>query len=228
MKKKYLQQTTIKINHLTMSDFKDLNIKDTSMIDELTNEINKLIIDDTKEDLTLKTSENIETKKSSENIETEKSIEAVIVNKKKKKERKIVYYAVHIENELFEKFEDVLKENDKLIKLEKIHSTLIFFKNHDPSLYEECKIYYSKFENMQVNIDIVGYGISENAFALDVSSIKCEDEEIKSYAVKQHITMALNKEIKAFESVKTFLGEGTVVKLDEPLKITGFIKPYYW
>lgn len=228
MKKKYLQQTTIKINHLTMSDFKDLNIKDTSMIDELTNEINKLIIDDTKEDLTLKTSENIETKKSSENIETEKSIEPVIVNKKKKKERKIVYYAVSIENELFEKFENVLKENDKLIKLEKIHSTLIFFKNHDPSLYEECKIYYSKFENMQVNIDIVGYGISENAFALDVSSIKCEDEEIKSYAVKQHITMALKKEIKAFESVKTLLGEGTVVKLDEPLKITGFIKPYYW
>ena len=219
MKKKYLQQTTIKINHLTMSDFKDLNIKDTSMIDELTNEINKLIIDDTKEDLTLKTSEN---------IETEKSIEPVIVNKKKKKERKSVYYAVSIENELFEKFENVLKENDKLIKLEKIHSTLIFFKNHDPSLYEECKIYYSKFENMQVNIDIVGYGISENAFALDVSSIKCEDEEIKSYAVKQHITMALKKEIKAFESVKTFLGEGTVVKLDEPLKITGFIKPYYW
>ena len=164
----------------------------------------------------------------SENIETEKSIEPVIVNKKKKKERKIVYYAVSIENELFEKFENVLKENDKLIKLEKIHSTLIFFKNHDPSLYEECKIYYSKFENMQVNIDIVGYGISENAFALDVSSIKCEDEEIKSYAVKQHITMALKKEIKAFESVKTFLGEGTVVKLDEPLKITGFIKPYYW
>ena len=196
------------------------NIKDTSMIDGLTNEINKLIIDDTKEDLTLK--------KTSEIIENEKSIEAVIVNKKKKKERKIVYYAVHIENELFEKFEDVLKENDKLIKLEKIHSTLIFFKKHDPSLYEECKNYYSKFENMQVIVDIVGYGISENAFALDVSSIKCDDEEIKSYAIKQHITMALRESIKAFESVKTLLGEGTVVKLDEPLKITGFIKPYYW
>lgn len=218
MKKKYLKHTKIKINHSTMSDFEDLNIKDTSMIDELTNEINKLIIDDKKEDLTLKTSEI---------VKTEKSIEP-IVNKKKKKERKIVYYAVSIENELFEKFENVLKENDKLIKLEKIHSTLIFFKNHDPSLYEECKTYYSKFENIQVNIDIVGYGISENAFALDVSGIQCGDEEIKTYAIKQHITMALKENIKAVESVKTLLGEGTVVKLDEPLKITGFIKPYYW
>jgi hypothetical protein len=220
MKNKYLKQ--LKTNFLiiiTLMNFKEdlkMDFSEEKLVDELVGGMSKLVIDDVK-DKTSKTND------ITEPVDNKKSNVG-----KKKKERKIVYYAVGIDNSLFDCFKNVLSENPNLVKLDKIHSTLIFFKNHDPSLYEECINYYSKFVDVEVIIDIVGYGISENAFALDVSNIKSGDEEIKTYAVKQHITMALKKDIKAVESVKTLLGEGTVVKLKTPLQIKGFIKPYYW
>jgi hypothetical protein len=208
------------------SKFINLTTTD-SIIDSTTDSI----IDSTTDSIIDSTTDSILTNK----VDT-KSVDTN--NKILKKQKKTIYWGIELSNDLFDN--SIIKEflTDKgknliplplSVKKKGIHSTLVFFKKDcDSSFYDECESYYSKYDNKIANLIIPRFGYSENALALDVESIKYDNEEIKSYAIKQHVTMALKEGIFAVDSVKTLLGEGTIIDFDIPLSINGTIKRFYF
>lgn len=143
-----------------------------------------------------------------------------------KKERKklTMYWGIELENDVFNDFQikSFLDEHPDLIKLEKIHSTLLFVGkkiNKDEEVI-------SPFAGKVCELVIDAYGYSDDALALRVKSIMTDNEVVPSFAIQQHVTMALKKGIFAKDSVKTLLGEGTIETLAEPIILTGKVKRY--
>lgn len=147
-----------------------------------------------------------------------------VTSNKKTKKNLTSYWGVSLSESILESNDTIaqlLILNPQLKPLKKIHSTLLFVgKKVDPT-EEIFKDLVDK--ECTLTVDAVGY--SENAMALSVRSITYDnDQPMPTYAVKQHITLALKAGTKAFESVKTLQGEGTVVDLD--LILTGTVHRY--
>ena len=151
-------------------------------------------------------------------------------NPKKSKKNLTSYWGVSLnlsivtENAELQSF---LKSHDNLILLEKIHSTLLFVGKKE----NDNERVFIPLEGKLCQLEIIGFGSSESAIALDVKSITYKNDanestDVPSFATKQHVTIALSKGTKAVESVKTLLGEGTYTKFDKPIIVTGTVKRY--
>jgi len=155
-----------------------------------------------------------------------------------------LYWAIELspeevmDNQQIEKF---ITSHPELKPLEKIHSTLLFVgrkKQVKPieieylmdklNIKEDPQEPYIKNKHRECILTINQFGYSSNAMALDVDSIIFSDDSTKcpSNAVRQHVTMALANGIKAVDSVKTLLGEGTIEVLETPLVLYGKVTAY--
>ena len=138
---------------------------------------------------------------------------------------KTMYWGVDLTHELpklHKVLEKELKENADLIPLTEIHSTLLFV-GKKPTPNEDK---YFNLEGKMATLEITGFGLSEDAIAMDVKSIKLSEDDtvVPTHAEKQHITMALSKGTKAKDSVLTLLNDP--VMTIETLTLTGKIHRY--
>ena len=122
-----------------------------------------------------------------------------------------------------------LAKHPTLVPLKKIHSTLLFVGKTplDPETSQkETPETYKMIDGQNCITTVTGFGYNDQAMALDVVSIKFKEtsEDLPSNAVHQHITVALAPKAKAVDSVKTF--NENVVKLSEPLVLSGRVKGF--
>jgi hypothetical protein len=82
------------------------------------------------------------------------------------------------------------------------------------------------FSGKECSVVIDAYGHSEDALSLRVKSITCENVNVPSFAVQQHVTMALKEGAFAKDSVKTLLGEGEITNFSKEIVLTGNVKRY--
>ena len=145
-----------------------------------------------------------------------------------KKERKYLtmYWAVELDNGVFdnEEIKKILDEHPSLIKLGKIHSTLLFV---GKKINKDEEIFLS-FAEKECCVTIDSFGYSDDAMALNIKSIICDDNVVPSFATRQHVTMALKEGVAAKDSVNTLLGDGTVKLLSTNITITGNVKRYIY
>lgn len=144
-------------------------------------------------------------------------------DKPKKKERKTLFWGVGLDTKKVKEYEPIkkfLEEHEELIPLRSVHTTLLYVGRVD----NEDEELYIPFRYKKCVLTIGGYGYSEKAVALKVESIKFDDDSnVPTFAETQHITVALAKDIKAVESVKTLRGEGEMVEFDMVLELEGKI-----
>lgn len=148
-------------------------------------------------------------------------------DKPTKKVKKTLFWGVQLKADQAREhslIKECLEKNPELIPLKSIHTTLLYVgrkENPDEAVYADKKF-------KKCSVKICGHGYSENAMALDVVEVKFIDDDtmVPSFAVKQHVTMALKKGVQAVDSVKTLLGEGTLVTYDEPLILQGTLFCY--
>lgn len=148
----------------------------------------------------------------------------------KSKKDLTAYWGISLSTNILEhnEIKRILEENPQLIPLKNIHSTLLYVGKKE----DDREKNYIMLEGVLCNLTITGIGISEKAMALKVDKIvytnddKIEKELISFPNQQQHITLALKQGIKPVDSVKTLLGEGTIIILVEPLIIQGYIKRY--
>lgn len=148
----------------------------------------------------------------------------------KSKKDLTAYWGISLSTSILEHSEikRILEENPQLIPLKNIHSTLLYVGKKE----DDREKNYIMLESVLCNLTITSIGISEKAMALKVDKIvytnddNIEKELISFPNQQQHITLALKQGIKPVDSVKTLLGEGTIIILTEPLIIQGYIKRY--
>jgi hypothetical protein len=156
----------------------------------------------------------------------------------------VLYWAIKLSMEDVMKnsqIKDFITTHNELTPLDKIHSTLLFVgrkkkvkQEEIESIMDGLKIKedpeepYIKSNQKDCILIVKQFGYSSNAMALDVDSIAFTDDNSKcpSNAMKQHVTLALSNGTNAVDSVKTLLGEGTIVILETPLKLYGKVKGY--
>lgn len=188
-------------------------IKDTmNIVDDVSDALSNLSVDTQKQ-----LAENNDEKEQSQ-------AEGEIKLTKKERKKLTMYWGVELGNDVFDnpQIKSFLDEHPDLIKLEKIHSTLLFVGkkiNKDEEVI-------SPFSGKECEILIDAYGYSDDALTLRVKSITADNQTVPTFAIQQHITMALKKGIFAKDSVKTLLGEGTVEIFTEPIILTGKVKRY--
>lgn len=147
---------------------------------------------------------------------------------KKKRVRKTLYWAVHVEAEIILKHEPVQKALEKhtsLVPLTQMHSTLVYVGRKEDIREKE----FEPHKDKMCQVVVSGHGVSEDALALNVSEIKFVDDDtpVPTYASIQHITTALKKGVKAVDSIKSF-SEGEVVVYEEKLVLTGKLRQYFY
>ena len=156
---------------------------------------------------------------------------------KKSKKHLTSYWGIELTNEVFENkiLKELLESNKELIKLEKIHSTLLFVGKVDTMQDKENLIAKYVGKECKLTIDAIGY--SENACALKVKNIKLLEadsadsagSDIPSYATQQHVTVALKKGTVAKDSVLTLTTDkGKIINLEEELALKGKVKRYMY
>lgn len=118
----------------------------------------------------------------------------------------------------------LLRENSHMKKNEKFHITLLYVGKKE-DVRENIYIPI-EHKNCQIVIDRIGF--SKKAIAIGVKSIKfIEDDEytvsddVPTFAIQHHITVALSDGTKAVDSVKTLLGEGKIIRLNKNIAIRG-------
>jgi len=155
--------------------------------------------------------------------------QSATLSAKQLKKNMTAYWGVALSNDVFENelIKSFLEEHKELVPLKKIHSTLLYVGKKENPLEET----YKDLEGIECTLIIPGYGYSENAMAFKVDGVTYIGADnmtvnVQSFAVQQHVTMALKAGTKAVDSVKTLLGEGTFVEFPETLKIAGHIKRY--
>ena len=148
----------------------------------------------------------------------------------KSKKDLTAYWGISLSTSILEHSEikRILEENPQLIPLKNIHSTLLYVGKKE----DDREKNYIMLEGVLCNLTITEIGVSEKAMALKVDKIvytnddNIEKELISFPNQQQHITLALKQGIKPVDSVKTLLGEGTIIILTKPLIIQGHIKRY--
>jgi hypothetical protein len=118
-----------------------------------------------------------------------------------------------------------LTSHAELIPLVKMHSTLLYVggKRDNPN-EESIKMY----EGKMCTLTIDAMGSSLNAVALRVADIKFDEipDKVPTFAICQHVTVALSKGTKAVNSVKTLQGDGDVTIFAKIMELKGVIKRY--
>ena len=121
-----------------------------------------------------------------------------------------------------------LANNPELIKLEKIHTTLLFVGKKENSDEEIVR----PFEGKLCKLTIDAIGCSANACALRVKRITYdndgEETDVPSpngVGKTQHVTMALAKGHAAKDSVDSLVVE-TTIELDTPFELFGAVFRY--
>lgn len=148
----------------------------------------------------------------------------------KSKKDLTAYWGICLSTSILEhnEIKRILEKNPQLIPLKNIHSTLLYVGKKE----DDREKNYIMLEGVLCNLTITEIGVSEKAMALKVNKIiyinddKIEKELISFPNQQQHITLALKQGIKPVDSVKTLLGEGTIIILTKPLIIQGHIKRY--
>lgn len=155
------------------------------------------------------------------------SVKKEVSQAKVKKPRKTLYWGVELSLHEAHTPEILchLAENKLLISQRKIHTTLLYVggkENPAENLFFES-------ESKNCILKVTGYGYNDVALALDVAEVKFADSglDVQTFAVKQHVTIALAAGTKAVDSVKTLIGEGTVVLFDKPLYLEGILTRYF-
>lgn len=152
-----------------------------------------------------------------------------------KKDKKFLtaYWGIELDNTAFEysSIKEYLESNPHLVKLQKIHLTLLYVGKVNTMKDKEDTIAPYVGKNCKLTID--AFGCSDIACALRVKNITlCDDAYIvvPSYTIQQHITMALKVGTPAKDSVLTLTtpdtNNGKVVMLPEELVLMGTIKRY--
>jgi|SRR5579872_459267 len=119
-----------------------------------------------------------------------------------------------------------LASHPEVIPLTKMHSTLLYVGGERNNPNEES---LKPYENKLCTLTIDAVGSSLKAVALRVTDIHFQEEtpdKVPTYAVLQHITVALSSDTKAVNSVKTLQGEGDIVVFEEDMELKGVIKRY--
>jgi len=114
-----------------------------------------------------------------------------------------------------------------LVPLKKCHSTLLFVgKKVNPD-----EAVFADFEGLPCIVIVDAFGFTQDALAFrvkEISTVESPPRNVPSFAAKQHITYALRAGVAAKDSVKTLLGDGTVVELDSELILTGKVKRFLY
>lgn len=142
------------------------------------------------------------------------------------KKRKTIYWGIQLNKNIIldnSHVKESLQKNPLLIPLNSMHSTLLFVGGKD----NENESIFFQHINKKCILTIESHGISDSALALRVSKMEFVDDPnpIPSFAKIQHITVALDKNTKAVDSIKSF-DEGTIVIHSEPLILEGSFKRY--
>ena len=146
-------------------------------------------------------------------------------NTNKSKKNKTLYWGIEINNFNNEEINEFIKDKTHLILLKKIHSTLLFVGKKDN---DDEKIFY-EYEGQNCMMLISEFGYSNDALSIKVDSIVLSNSKnVPTFATQQHITFALRESVKAVDSVKTLLGEGTIIKLNNPVIIHGIVKRFLY
>ena len=148
----------------------------------------------------------------------------------KKKLRETMYWAVEVDLNIVLAHEPVKKTldaNPQLLPLKKMHSTLLFV-GGDKKITDELRTneeVYMTDMGKECQLTVSGHGHSPNAMALKVDSVNFVETNnaVKSYSAQQHVTVALAKDIKAVDSVKTLTEKDSseFVAYDKPLVLKG-------
>lgn len=157
------------------------------------------------------------------------SISTQTTQTKKGKKHLTAYWAVELSNDAFEHgpIKTYLESNPHLVKLGKIHSTLLYVGKVDTMKDKEDMISQHVGKNCVLTVD--AFGCSEDACALRVKSVKLCDsnENVPSFATQQHVTLALKVGVPAKDSVLTLTKDGsTPTVLPEELLLYGTVKRY--
>jgi len=165
-------------------------------------------------------------------VVTDKLAQLSVDTATKKKSRKnlTAYWGIELDTNIFDHqhIHIHLTEKPDLIKLDKIHSTLLYVGKKDDNPHEDK---YHHIEGKDCQLTISKFGCSTDAMALFVDKITYHNEQheevnVPTHAIQQHVTMALKKGVKAVDSIKCF--EHGLIDLPEPLVIRGKIKRYLW
>lgn len=162
-------------------------------------------------------------------VSSTQSNQSAQLSTKKGKKYLTAYWAVELSNEAFEhgSIKAYLDANPHLVKLTKIHSTLLYVGKVDSMQDKEDTIAQHVGKNCALVVD--AFGCSDEACALRIKSISLCDtnETVPSFAVQQHVTLALKVGTPAKDSVLTLTKECSVpTVLPTELVLYGTVKRY--
>lgn len=158
----------------------------------------------------------------------------------------VLYWGIDLELSdilINQEIKTFLDNHPELIQLKKVHSTLFFVgrkkvektEKDVSDILENMSLLdpeepYKKLNGKECELIINAFGYSDDAIALNVQTIKIKDDDsdCPTNAKRQHITIALKTGIKAVDSVKTLLGDGTIHELSSSLILKGFIKSFFY
>lgn len=144
---------------------------------------------------------------------------------KEKKQKNALYWSAKLGpcDKAFDHpvIKQILDDNKDLVKLNEIHSTLLYMGRK----INENEEFLIKIKGQKCIVSINGFGYSNCALALSVENVKLETgDDVPFFEKKQHITMALKEGTSAKDSVETLLGNGTFVPLEgDKLQLHGTI-----
>jgi len=174
--------------------------------------------------------ENIDVKQDVSIDDLTNKVANIKITEKEKKKNLTAYWGVDLDMSILDKTEikEFLELNPLLIKNKKIHCTLLYVGKKEGNVDEEK---FKDLEGKEVFVNITGFGHSENAMALQVDLVSYVNDSneiivVPFFGVQKHITVALKEGVKAVDSVKTLLGEGTVNNFDSEYIVKGNIKRY--
>jgi 2'-5' RNA ligase len=157
-----------------------------------------------------------------------------------KKQRKTLYWCIELDAEIIKNHDLIkksLEENsEELTPLKQMHTTLLYVGRKD----DERENVFEEHKQKLCNVTISGHGVSTDAIALKVSKLEFAPnnelnniinitDKVPTFAVVQHVTVALNnkKGVKAMDSIKAF-EEGVFIPYDNEFVVTGKIKQCFY
>ena len=154
------------------------------------------------------------------------------ISTKKSRKDLTSYWGIEIDPRIFEhpQIQSHLNVTSELIKLERIHSTLLYVGKKDDNPYE---IEYLPLEGKECTLTTNTFGSSTEAMALLVDQITYLNDQneklpVPTHVTPQHVTLALKKGVKPVDSVKC-LTENLLERLEpESVVIHGKIKRFLY
>ncbi len=147
-----------------------------------------------------------------------------------KKPRKTLYWSIQLDTNTIlnhELIKKSLDSNKQLVPLTHMHSTLLYVGRKD----DNREKIFEQYKDKLCNVTVTCHGVSNDALALKVSKLEFADtyltDKVPTFATIQHVTVALNKDVKAVDSIKSF-SEGNVVDYDDEFVLNGKIRQCFY